>query len=275
MTKNIQWFDAHAHIQLEQFDVDRGEVLARMQTNGVGALVVGTDFETSKAAIELAERHDFLWASVGLHPNHPSTGSTMLTTGSSGQATLEEFEVLAKSPKVVAIGECGLDYYRNEPSEEIKKAQHERFGQHIDLARATHKPLIVHCRPTQGSDNAHEDMFELLGHNPGVRAVMHFFTSTKEIAQKYLALGCYLSFSGPTTFTDMYNEAITAAPLGRILSETDSPFAAPVPHRGRRNEPLYVQEVVKKIAAVKNIPVDEVAGHIAHNAQSLFDIHLQ
>lgn len=270
MLKNIPWFDAHAHIQLSQFDVDRAEVLARMQEKGVGAIVVGTDFETSKAAVELVEEHDFLWASVGLHPNHPST--------SSGQATIEEnfdiskYEALARNQKVVAIGECGLDYYRQEPTEIIKKAQHERFKKHITLACAVNKPLIVHCRSTLGSTNAHEEMLELLTAHSGVCAVMHFFTSTKEIAEKYLALGCYLSFSGPITFTDRYDGAIRTTPLDRMLSETDSPFAAPVPFRGTRNEPIYVAGVVKKIATVKNLPVDEVAAHIRHNAQAVFGI---
>ncbi|MDO8517685.1 MAG: TatD family hydrolase [bacterium] len=268
----MKFFDAHAHIQLPQFDTDRAEVLARMQADEVGAIVVGTDFETSKVAVELAEQHDFLWASVGLHPNHPSTDSTSSPQASSGQVTLEEFEVLAKHPKVVAIGECGLDYYRQEPTEVIKKIQHERFKKHITLALATSKPLIVHCRPTRGTQNAHEEMFELLTANSGVRVVMHFFTSTKEIAEKYLALGCYLSFPGPVTFGDMYDEAIRATPLDRMLSETDSPFAAPVPCRGTRNEPIYVVEVVKKIATVKSLPVDEVATHICNNACTVFGL---
>ena len=262
MTKNIQWFDAHAHIQLPQFDTDRAEVLARMQENQTDAIVVGTDFETSKTAVELAQQYDFLWASVGLHPNH--------TPEEKFDETM--FTKLATHPRVVAIGECGLDYYRNEPSEATKKAQHERFKKHIGLALSCNKPLIVHCRPTAGTQNAHEEMFKLLAMHSDARSVMHFFTSTKEIAEKYLELGCYLSFSGPITFTDMYDEAIRATPLDRMLSETDSPFAAPAPHRGRRSEPVYVEEVVKKIATVKNLSVEEVTVCILDNAKTVFGI---
>ncbi len=258
----MKFFDAHAHIQLAQFDADREEVLARMQAAGVGALVVGTDFETSKAAVELAEKQGFLWAAVGLHPNHNAQENY----------DISKYQELAQHPKVVAIGECGLDYYRQEPTEEIKKAQQGRFIKHIELAIATDKPLVVHCRPTQGTANAHEEMLQILAAHKGVRAVMHFFTSNKEIAEKYLALGCYLSFPGPVTFTEMYDEAIVAAPLEKMLSETDSPFAAPVPYRGARNEPVYVQEVVKKIAMVKELSLEEISRQIILNSQRIFGL---
>ncbi len=258
----MKFFDAHAHIQLGQFDVDRAEVLERMQAAGMGALVVGTDFETSKAAVELAEHYSFLWAAVGLHPNH-------IPEEKFDEAA---FGKLAQHPKVVAVGECGLDYYRQEPLASVRAAQHERFVKHLELAIAANKPLIVHCRATQGTQNAHTEMFELLSEYKEARVVMHFFTSTKEIAEKYLMLGCYLSFPGPVTFTDMYDEAIAATPLDKLLSETDSPFAAPVPYRGRRNEPVYVQEVVAKIAAVKNLPVEEVVAEVVKNARTVFDI---
>lgn len=253
-------FDAHCHLQLQQFDADRTDVLARMQEGGVGGVIPGVDLVTSRAAVELASSYDFLWAAVGLHPND----------------NLEEefdehaFAELAGHAKVVAIGECGLDYFRSGGTPEEKAVQKKRFETQIGLAIAVKKPLIIHCR------NAHDDMLEILGSytakNRDLKVIIHFATMSGELAQKYLDLGCYLSFPGPITYTDMYDESIRVAPLERILSETDSPFAAPVPHRGQRNEPAYVADVVAKIAAVKNISADEVGEQIVQNAKNIFEI---
>jgi TatD DNase family protein len=257
----MKLFDSHCHIQLSQFDADRAEVLARMQEKEVGAVVIGTDLPESKDAVELAAKHDFLWAAVGLHPN---------------DNLKEEFDMaayaeLAENPKVVAIGECGLDYFRSGGTPEEKAAQLKRFELQAELAAKINKALIIHCR------NAHEDMLEFLkkyrqGSGAAVNIVIHFFTGSGELAQKYLDLGCYLSFPGPITYTDMYDESIRVAPLDRILSETDSPFAAPVPFRGKRNEPAYVEHVVAKIAAIKNLPVQEIQEQIVKNTQRVFNI---
>lgn len=258
----MRLFDAHCHLQLPQFDADRGEVLARMQKNQVGGIVVGTDFETSKAGIEIAGQYDFLWASVGLHPND----------NKEEKYDISYYEKLAQHPKVVAIGECGLDYFRSGGTPEEKAIQKERFEKQIELAIKTKKILIVHCR------NAHNDMLEILFsysaelQNENIPIVIHFFTGTGELAQKYLNLGCYLSFPGPITYTDMYDESIRVTPLDRILSETDSPFAAPVPYRGKRNEPVYVEEVVKKIAAIKNLAVEKTGEQILKNSQKVFHL---
>ena len=257
----MKLLDSHCHIQLSQFDADRGEVLARMQEKAMGAIVIGTDLPESRDALELAEKHNFLWAAVGLHPN---------------DNLAEEFNeaaylTLAQHPKVVAIGECGLDYFRSGGTSEEKIAQKKRFEMQIELAIKVNKPLIIHCR------NAHDDMLEILqeyknGTGAALQIVIHFFTGSGELAQKYLDLGCYLSFPGPITYSDMYDESIRVAPPDRILSETDSPFAAPVPHRGQRNEPAYVEDVVKKIAAVKELPVEEVGDQIVKNSQKVFSL---
>jgi TatD DNase family protein len=265
----MRLFDAHCHLQMPQFDADREEVITRMQEKGVGGVIPGVDFATSVAAIEIAETHDFLWAAVGLHPNDNPTE----------EFDTEKFLEIAKHPKVVAIGECGLDYFRLEaptqgrgPDQSVgkKAAQKKRFEAQIELALAVEKPLIIHCR------NAHDDMFEILsdymGNHKNLKVIIHFATLTGEQAQKYISLGCYLSFPGPITYTDMYDESIRIAPLDKILSETDSPFAAPVPNRGKRNEPAYVEEVVKKIAAVKNIPIEEMVRQITLNSQAIFGI---
>ncbi len=213
----MKLFDAHCHLQLSQYDADRAEVIARMREHEMGAIVIGVDLATSRGALELAQSHDFLWAAMGLHPNdNPKE-----------EFDMDAFEVLAREPKVVAIGECGLDYFRSGGTDEEKIAQKVRFQKQIGLAVKVGKPLIIHCR------NAHDDMLEILNSysaelkSEKLQAVIHFCTVSGELAQKYLDLGCYLSFPGPITYTDMYDDSIRVAPLDRILSETDSPFAAP------------------------------------------------
>ena len=257
----MRLFDAHCHLQMPQYDGDREEMLARMQERGMEGVIPGVDFETSRAAVELAQQYDFLWAAVGLHPND----------NLSEEYDEEKYAELASNPKVVAIGECGLDYFRAGKTGEERQAQFRRFEAQLQLALHTGKALIIHCR------DAHEDMLEILGahrrdHGNKVRVIIHFFTGTGELAQKYLDLGCYLSFPGPITYTDMYDESIRVTPLEKILSETDSPFAAPVPNRGKRNEPAYVEEVVMKIAAIKGEPAEVVIEHIYRNAHRVFGL---
>jgi TatD DNase family protein len=247
----MRLFDSHCHLQSREFDADRDAVLTRMREKGMGAMVIGTDFETSKAGLALAKQHDFLWASVGLHPNDEEIFDPAA------------YEELAKDPKVVAIGECGLDYFRSKKTEEQKK----RFQQHIALAEKIKKTLIIHCR------NAHDDCSSILQKaRMTVPVVMHFFTGSGELARKYLDSGCYLSFPGPVTYTNMYDDSIRVCPLDKMLIETDSPFASPVPFRGKRNEPVYVEHVAAKIAAVKGISVEKVAEATTKNASSVFKL---
>ena len=251
----MKLFDSHCHLQMPQFDADRDAVLARMKEKGMGAVIIGTDFETSKAGLELATQHDFLWASVGLHPNDLE------------HFDISKYEELAQDPKAVAIGECGLDYFRSKPD-----GQKERFEAHIALAQKLNKALVIHCR------NAHDDTLAMLISEQGstflkkVPAVMHFFTGSGELAQKYLDLGCYLSFPGPITYTDMYDDSIRVCPLDKMLIETDAPFAAPAPFRGKRNEPVYVEHVAAKIAHIKGLTTEEVAARTAHNALAVFKL---
>lgn len=259
---DLKLFDAHSHLYMAQFDTDRGEVLARMQDAGVGSIIIGTNVAESKQALALAELHDFLWASVGLHPNETEVFDAAA------------FEELARHPKVVAIGECGLDYFslarRTDTAEGSSgKGQKETFLAQIDLAETVGKPLIIHCR------DAHEDMLAVLAERkPQVSVVMHFFTGSGELAQQYLDLGCYLSFPGPITCTGMYDDSIRVCPPEKMLAETDSPFAAPVPNRGKRNEPSYVAEVVKKLATIKGMSTEEAAAHTVQNAKKVFALSL-
>jgi TatD DNase family protein len=257
----MKYFDSHCHLQFEQYEGDLDETLTRMRALEMGAVVVGTDLATSKAGVALAEAHDFLWASVGLHPND----------NISEEYDEAAFAELARHRKVVAIGECGLDYFRSGKTPEERAVQLKRFEAQVQLALQVKKPLIIHCR------EAHEDMLTFLeahrrDHGDKLRIIMHFFTGSVDLAQKYLDLGCYLSYPGPVTFTTMYDEAIKATPMDKLLIETDAPFAAPAPHRGRRNEPAYVVEVARKIATLKGITMEEVASQTTLNSQRIFSL---
>jgi len=255
----MKLFDSHCHLHFPQFDADREAVLERMREKDMGAVLIGTDYATSVAGIALAKEHNFLWAAVGLHPND----------------NLEEwfdadaFEALARDPKVVAIGECGLDYFRSGGTPEEQAAQKERLHKQMDLAEKVGKALVIHCR------NAHDDMLALLAERKlSVPVVIHFFTGTGELAQKYLALGCYLSFPGPVTYTDMYDDSIRVTPLDRLLIETDAPFAAPVPNRGKRNEPVFVEQVAEKVAKIKDISASQVFNASLQNAIKVFALKI-
>lgn len=253
----MRLFDAHCHLHFPGFDADRPEVLSRMEGAHMGALLIGTDYETSRAALALAETKDYLWASVGLHPNDTQEEQFDIST----------YELLAHNTNVVAIGECGLDYFRSGGSEDERAKQKERFRAHVALAEKVGKPIIVHCR------EAHEDMLRLLAERtPSVPVVMHFFTGSEELAQRYLSLSCYLSFPGPVTYTSEYDDSIRVCPLERLLIETDAPFAAPVPHRGKRNEPVYVERVAEKVASVKGISPETVFESTLANAKALFKL---
>ncbi len=223
----------------------------------MGAIVIGTDLKESRDGVELAKQHDFLWASIGLHP----------TDNAEEEFDVAAYEELAHDAKVVAIGECGLDYFH--AGEEAKPGQKKRFEAQIDLAEKVKKPLIIHCR------NAHDDMLSILKeHKPGVPVIIHFFTGSGELAKQYLDLGCYLSFPGPITYTDMYDESIRVCSTDRLLIETDSPFAAPVPNRGKRNEPSFVAAIAEKVASIKGISPREVGELTAQNAIQVFGLRL-
>lgn len=255
----MKFFDAHCHLQLPQFDADKAEVIARMKERGVGGIIVGTDLATSKAGLEIAKEHDFLWASVGLHPND----------NKNEEFDISNYEELARDQKVVAIGECGLDYLRSGGTPEEKAAQKARFEKQIELAARVGKPLIIHCR------DAHDDCSSILQNTriaENVPVIIHFFTGSGELAQKYLDLGCYLSFPGPVTYTDIYDDSIRECPIDKMLVETDAPFAAPVPYRGKRNEPTYVEQVVSKIAKVKGVLAEEARTQITLNSQRVFGL---
>ncbi|MBP6908243.1 MAG: TatD family hydrolase [Candidatus Pacebacteria bacterium] len=262
---NFKHIDIHSHLNLSQFDTDREEVIAKMKEEGVGTITVGTDYSTSVFAVELAEKHDNLFACIGIHPTDFVTETF----------EYEKMHTLAVHPRVVAIGECGLDYYR-EPTEEDRVRQKALFEAHIKLAQEVGKPLMIHARPRKGSMDAYEEVLDILEESkktyPNLKANFHFFVGDMAIAKRVLALGCTMSFDGPITFARDYDEVIRMLPLESIMVETDAPFASPLPYRGKRCEPWMVSEIVKKIAEIKEMPVDEVASVLRSNAIKMFQL---
>ena len=257
--------DAHSHLQLPEYDADRAVVIARMQAAGVKTITVGVDDATSRAALTLAEEHpDCLWATVGTHP----------ADGGLDSFNIDTLRELAAHPKAVGIGECGLDYYRLKAGEEaVKEKQKEVFRAHIAVAEEFKKPLMIHCRPTKGTDDAYEDLIGVLSTSHySLPTVVHFFVGSASIAERLRALGCYFTFGGVITFARDYDAAIGIIPLEKIMAETDAPFVAPVPYRGKRNEPAYVGGTVKKLAELKGVSFDEAAHSTAATARAVFGI---
>lgn len=270
-------FDSHCHPQFSEYDNDRDEMLGRAFDNGVFMIAVGSSPEASLDALALAKKYSKkIWATVGIHPSE-ETGRKI------DDKRLSE---LAELPEVVAIGECGLDYYHlpsdSVRSSAIKTLQRKNFIAHIGIAKTVSKPLILHCRNAPPAESlqtrhaagqAYADMLNTLKeHAKGLSGVIHFFGGTAEEALEFLNLGFFVSFAGPITFTDEYRDVVTAIPLERILAETDAPYAAPVPYRGKRNEPSHVAFVIEKIAEIKRETFNAVAKHTAENTKRLFGI---
>ena len=267
-----KYFDIHTHLHFGAFKNDSREAVERALDEGIWMIQVGTQKDTSAEAIRLAEGYpEGVYATVGLHPIH--TGKSFHDkneVGGEGKAPAFEGEVfdyeyykkLALHPKVVGIGECGLDYFRL--SEETKKKQYDAFEKQIALAQEVGKPLMLHIR------NAYDDALAILKKNPGAKGNVHFFAGSWEVARQFLDIGFTLSFTGVVTFTRDYDDVIKNTPLDMIMSETDSPYVAPVPHRGKRNESLYVAEVVKRIAEVRGEDVEMVRAALAQNARRVF-----
>ena len=269
----MKYFDAHTHVNFVAFKDDMNATIQRAADAGVGMNVVGTQFDTSKKSVELAEKYDGVYATVGLHPIHTGKsyhdekelgegGKAFTSRGEEFDAT--RYETLAQSPKVIAIGECGLDYFRLEA--DTKKQQEEAFVQQIELANKLNKPLMLHIR------NAYDDALAILKAHAKVKGDVHFFAGDWNIAKQFLEFGFMLSFTGVLTFTHDYDEVVKNAPLDMLLSETDAPYVAPVPHRGKRNEPAYVVEVVKAIARIRGEDEEKVREQLLANAKRVFNL---
>lgn len=260
---NARYVDAHCHLQFDDYAQDRDEIIARMRDEGVAGIVVGTDLATSRAALSLAEKHEHLFASVGLHPS----------TIADAEHHLPELHELAKHPRVVAIGECGLDFFRWAGGDALR-AQGSALRAHIALSAELDKPLIIHARASKGTTDAYDDLIEILreakGRHPNLRGDVHFFAGGIREAEALVGLGFSLSFTAVITFARDYDAVIRAVPLESILPETDAPYVAPASRRGERNDPLAVVEVAERIASIRGEDAETVRAALLANARRLF-----
>jgi len=276
------FFDSHTHLNLAAFNKDREEIIKKTLEQGVFMINIGTCYETSKKAVEIAQQYDNCWATVGLHPSH--TIPTKIDKNelvinddkniSEVEVFNEKFESLLEKPKVVAIGECGLDYsYLKDFSQndqiKYKKIEREEFRKQIQSAKKYNLPLSLHVRGLY-----EEALMILEDEKYKNEAVFHFFTGDISQAQEILKRGFYLGFSGIITFSETMDQVIRDTPLEKILIETDAPYVAPIPYRGSRNEPIYVKEVAKKIAQIKKLPLKEIEEVTFKNTLRLFKIKL-
>ncbi|MDQ5922455.1 MAG: hypothetical protein QG644_163 [Patescibacteria group bacterium] len=277
-----KYIDIHSHVNFQAFDEDRDAVIKRALESDTWVINVGTQIDTSRKAVEMTnEYEEGVYAIIGLHPIH--TGASYHDEKELGEGGKEftsrgevfskdDYRTLLQNKKVVAIGECGLDYYRCD-KESIEK-QKEAFIAQIELANEFNKPLMLHIRnnPQDKTYDAYLDSLELLKKHAKVKGDVHFFAGNLEHAKAFNDFGFTLSFTGVITFTSDYDEIIKNTPLNMIMTETDSPYVTPVPYRGKRNEPSYVREVVKKIAKVKGLEEEEVAQAVIDNAKRVFTL---
>ena len=253
-------FDTHAHYDDKRFDPDRDELLASLPAHDIGLILnPGCDVETSRKAVSYAQKYDFVYAAVGIHPEN---------INESWNNDLSVIQELAQTePKVRAIGEIGLDYYW-EKDEHARARQQVVFARQMELARELDMPVIVHDR------DAHGDCMEITRRYPEVRGVYHCYAGSVEMARELLRLGYYLSFTGVITFKNARRaiEVIREVPIDRLMIETDAPYMTPEPFRGRRNSSLYVYRMAETIAEIKGMSVEEVERITTENGKRLFAI---
>ena len=254
--------DTHCHLDFSDFDSDREEVIKVAQEGGVAKIInIGCNLKRARKSIEISQKHEFIFSSAGLHPQEAETGDEKFFT---------QLREILKEPKVVAIGECGLEFYIENNSPESREKQKEVFLRQLDLAREFKKPIIIHCR------RAYPEILEILREekkkNPSLSGVVHFFSGRLPQAEELFNLGFFISFTGVITFARDYDKVIKSVPLEKIMVETDAPFVAPAPFRGKRNEPLYVKYVAEKIAELRGISYEEVSAQTTKNAEKLFGI---
>ena len=254
------YFDSHAHLDDPRFEQDFAEILARMRENGVtGMMNIGCDLPSSERSVELAGRFDWVWAAVGSHPDDANHV---------GAARIERYRALCKHPRVKAVGEIGLDYHYEDVPRDVQK---QAFRMQMQLAREVDLPVVVHER------EAHGDAMELLDDFPDVTGVFHCYSGSAEMARELVRRGWYVGFTGVVTFKNARRavETVEALPLDRILIETDCPYMAPEPYRGRRNDPSYVPLVAARIAGIKGISPEEAGRITRENAARLFRLELE
>jgi TatD DNase family protein len=251
-------FDSHAHYDDEAFQGDREKVIEELREHGIiGVLNCGASLEGARQSVQLAEQNDFFYAAVGIHPEH----ADLLT-----EDVIAELRQLAENDKVRAIGEIGLDYYYEENPP--RQVQQHAFRRQMDLARELHLPVVIHDR------DAHEDTYQILKEFPEVRGVVHCFSGSVEFARQCLKLGYYIGITGVVTFKNAKKivEVAKEVPLERLLVETDCPYMAPVPYRGKRNRSEYIEHILEKIAEIKEIHLEELRMQTISNTKQLLKI---
>jgi TatD DNase family protein len=264
--------DSHAHLDGRQFATDREQVIARALEAGVTTIVAignGDGPPSLDAGIQLADKYPFMYATVGIHPHE---------AGLADEAAYREMERLAPHSKVIAWGEIGLDYfYGHSP----RVTQKEVFARQMELAAGAKLPIVIHCRPSGGSENASDDAWnDCLGmiHDQwapgGLGGILHCFTGNWPQARRALDMGFMISFAGNVTFpkAQQIRDAALEVPLDRMLIETDCPYLAPVPHRGKRNEPAFVKETARKLGELRGLPMEEIGERTARNFYNFFKI---
>ncbi|MDD3653193.1 MAG: TatD family hydrolase [Desulfotomaculaceae bacterium] len=253
-------FDSHAHLDFEDYDADRDEMITRARAAGLINIVnVGFDLDSSRKAVQLAEKYDLIYAAVGIHPHVADEAPIDF---------LEQLEQLSAHPKVVALGEMGLDYFRNLSSRPV---QYKVFREQLTLAKRLNLPVIIHDR------EAHGEVMDILHQDSPFPAggVIHCYSGSWEMAKQCISLGFYISIAGPVTFknANRLKDIATRIPLNRLLIETDAPFLTPTPHRGKRNEPAFVQFTAVEIAGLKKMDNEELAKICAENGKTLFRLN--
>ncbi|MGB9072790.1 MAG: TatD family hydrolase [Terriglobales bacterium] len=268
------FIDSHAHLEGTRYDPDREQVLARAKQGGIVAYLAignGDGPDTADCGIQLAEKYSGrpeypeIWASVGIHPHEASLAN---------DAAYARLEHWARHPRIIAWGEIGLDYFYDHSPREVQKTV---FVQQMELARAAKLPIIIHCRPSDNSENAWDDCLTLIAEHwtsSGLGGILHCFTGTVEHGRGGLDLGFMISFAGNITFpkAQSIREAAQMVPLDRMLIETDSPYLAPIPHRGKRNEPAFVVETARQIGSLRGLAVEEVGARTAENFYRFFHL---
>ncbi|MGB9363624.1 MAG: TatD family hydrolase [Candidatus Sulfotelmatobacter sp.] len=260
--------DSHAHLDGQQFDSDRVQVIDRARQAGIRTIVAignGDGPAQVECGIKLAEKYDFIYATIGIHPHEARLAD---------EAAYQNMERLAKHPKVIAWGEIGLDYFYDHSPRHVQK---EVFTRQMESAAAAKLPIVIHCRPSDGSDNAWEDCFELLLEHwsgRGLGGILHCFTGTWPQARRALDMGFVISFAGNLTFpkAQQIRDAALQVPLDRLLIETDSPFLAPTPYRGKRNEPAFVKETARKLGELRGLTEQEVGRQTGRNFYDFFKL---
>ena len=260
------YIDSHAHLEGHKFDEDRGDVLQRARAAGLERILAigsGTGPGTLDCAIKIAAQCDWIFASLGIHPHEAKLA---------GEADYAEMEQLARHPKIIAWGEIGLDYFYDHSPRNV---QQEVFRRQMEQARAARLPIIIHCRPSNNSENAWDDTIQMLREHwasSGLGGILHCFTGEWKHAEAALDMDFYISFAGNVSFPKAENirQAAQQAPLDRMLIETDSPFLAPVPHRGKRNEPAFVVNTAEAIAQLRGSNKEEIGARTAENFYRLF-----